>query len=391
MSSSLDSMHDKCKQVILFHNNLCKFFKALKGVLPECSGLLKPTINNYKQTPRVEYISNLKTLMDPHVKYISQYDEGIFTDDYQTGPLKLLPELDFREIWSLLNSSDFEATLLNGTKKSIFNHLQTIYISASMALDQIGAFNKNMEKQKALLLNMVENLKLGDEVKKRMEEMKQAEEAEAAKGASAGSGMPGLSSLLSGLGGLGGLGGAGGLGDINSLFGEDNFVLQLAKDIVSELDMGNDELEGPMDSIMSLFANDGKKIQELIVKVGDKLEKKIASGEIDKERLYKDAQRMKEKLSSVAPGLSDMINDGGFTVPLKKHWESMSEEDKQSFADVPDILEKPFAERTEEENSKCFSMPGLNVQDFQTAMAGMMGEESASKSKAKTKAKSRSK
>jgi hypothetical protein len=337
--------------------------------------------------------------MDPHVKYISQYDEGIFTDDYQTGPLNLLPELDFREIWSLLNGSDFEATLLNGTKKSVFNHLQTIYISASMALDQIGAFNKNMEKQKALLLNMVENLKLGDEVKKRMEEMKQAEEAEAAKGSSSGSGMPGLGSLLSGLGGLGGLGGAaGGLGDmdkISSLFGEDNFVFQLAKDIVNELDMGNDELEGPMDSIMSLFANDGKKIQDLIVKVGDKLEKKIASGEIDKDRLYKDAQRMKEKLSSVAPGLSDMINDGGFTAPLKKHWETMSDEDKQAFADVPDILEKPFGERTEEENSKCFSMPGLNVQDFQTAMAGMMGgaeeKPKAANDKAKTKAKARSK
>jgi len=399
MSSSLDSMHDKCKQVILFHNNLCKFFKALKGVLPECSTLLKPTITNYKQTPRVEYISKLKTLMDDHVKYISQYDEGIFTDDYHTGELYLLPELDFRKLWDLVNTSEgFDDSLRSSTKKSIFNHLQTIYISANMALDQIGAFNKNMEKQKALLMNMIDNLKLGDEVKKRMEELKHTEDAEAAKSSS--SSIPGLGGLLSGLGGLGGLGlgdlGASGLGDITSMFGEDNFVFQLAKDIVNELDMGNTELEGPMDSIMSLFANDGKKMQDLIVKVGDKLEQKIASGEIDKERLYKDAQAMKDKLSAVAPGLGDMINDGSFTNPLKEHFESLSEEDKQQYADIPAILEKPFGSRTEEEHARCFSMPGLNVSDFQSAMKNMMSSDDkttakSAKDKAKAKAKSRSK
>jgi hypothetical protein len=328
--------------------------------------------------------------MDAHAKYISEYDEGIFTDDYQPGArereLFLLPELDFRKVWDLLSTADgFDDALRSSTKKSIFNHLQTIYISASMALDQIGAFNKNMEKQKALLLNMIENLKLGDEVKKRMAEMKQTEDAASAKSAS--SGIPGLSSLLSGLGGATG----GGI-DITSMFGgEDNFVFQLAKDIVGELDMGNDEIDSPMDSIMSLFANDGKKMQELIVKVGDKLEQKIASGEVDKDRLFKDAKAMKDKLAAVAPGLGDMINDSGFTAPLKAHYESLSDEDKQAYADIPNILEKPFGSRTEDENARCFSMPGLNVADFQTAMAGMMGSEETPKAKANEKAKAKAK
>jgi hypothetical protein len=405
MSASLDTMHDKCKQVILFHNNLCKFFKALKGVLPECALILKPAIAHYKETPRVTYIANLKTLMDDHVKYISQYDEGMFTDDYRTGALFLIPELDFRQLWEVLLNADFDEDLLSGTKKNIFNHLQTIYISASMALDQIGAFNKNMEKQKRLLMNMIDNLKLGGEVKKRVEEMKKTEEEEAAKDGGALGGLGGLlgglgnggdfASLLGGLGGLGGLEGLAGsnMEGIASLFGEDNFVFQLAKDIVGELDMGNDELDGPMESIMSLFANDGKKIQDLIVKVGDKLEQKIASGEVDKERLFKDAQRMKEKLSTVAPGLSDIISDSSFTTPLKTHWETLSEEDKEKYADIPDILEKPMPERTEEENARCFQMPGLNIADFQTAMTSMMGgTEDKTKAKSnKTKAKSRSK
>jgi hypothetical protein len=357
MSASLDTMHDKCKQVILFHNNLCNFFKALKGVLPECSVLLKPTIAKYKRVARVEYITELKSLMEPHIQYISEYDGGIFTDDYKQGGFQLLPELNFKQVWDLLESSDFDDELRSSTKTKIFNHLQTLYISASMGLEQIGAFNKNMEKQKSLLMNMIENLKIGDEVKKRMEEMKQTEDAAAAKGGS----FPGLGSLP-GLGGLLGGAGAAGMPDfdkISELFGEDNFVFQLAKDIVGELDMGTDEFEGPMESIMSLFANDGKKIQDLIVKVGDRLERKIASGEIDKERLFKDAQQMKDKLSSVAPGLSEMMNVSSFDVPIKQHYESLSEEDKQKYADIPGILEKPFNERTEEEHMKCMSLPGF--------------------------------
>lgn len=382
MSDSLETMHDKCKQVILFHNNLSKFFKALKGVLPECAPILKPAISNYKMTSRVTYIESLKSLMDSHMKYISQYDEGIFTDDYSTGQLELVPHMDFRQIWNMLNSSDFDDAIREGTKMSIFNHLQTIYISANMALDQIGAFNKNMEKQKALLMNMIENLKLGDEVKKRVEELKATETA--AEEAAGSGGMGGLGSLLGGLGGLGGasgllggLGGAGGLGDLGDMFGgDDNFVLQLAKDIVDELDMGADELDGPMSSIMNLFSNNGSKMRDLIVKVGDMLEKKLESGEIDKEKLMKDAQKMKEKLSTVAPGLSDMIGENGFNAPLQTHFDSMSAEDQELFADIPGILEKPFGERTEEEHARCMKMPGLQ-----------MFNEPVSKKKAKSRSK----
>jgi hypothetical protein len=380
-SPSLDSMHDKCKQVILFHNNLCNFFKALKGVLPECSTHLKQTISKYKQVPRVDYITHLKSLMEPHIKYISEYDEGIFTDDYKPGGFELLPDLNFRVVWELLNSADFDDELRASTKTKVFNHLQTLYISACMGLEQIGAFNKNMEKQKTMLMNMIENLKIGDEVKKRMEEMKQTEEEAASK---SGSGL----GALGGLGGLAGLlgsgSGAGGLPDldkISDLFGEDNFVFQIAKDIVSELDMGSDELDGPMESIMSLFANNGKKIQDLIIKVGDKLESKLASGEIDKERLFKDAQKMKDKLSTVAPGLSDMINDSGLNMPIQKHYESMSPEDQELYSDIPGILEKPFGDRTAEEHQRCMSMPGFSPMDATEPKSKGASKKKANKKK----------
>jgi hypothetical protein len=214
--------------------------------------------------------------------------------------------------------------------------------------------------------------------------MKQTEEAAAAKGGSF-AGLPGLGSLLGGAAG----GGMPDFDKISELFGEDNFVFQLAKDIVGELDMGTDELEGPMESIMSLFANDGKKIQDLIVKVGDRLERKIASGEIDKERLFKDAQQMKDKLSSVAPGLSEMMNVSSFDVPIKQHYESLSEEDKQKYPDIPGILEKPFNERTEEEHMRCMSMTGFSTSHGAgaAAPAPAPAPAPAAKSSSKPKAK----
>jgi hypothetical protein len=376
------NIHDNCKQVILFHNNLCKFFKSLKGVLPECSVLLKDTISLYKTQPRAEYTANLKSLMEPHMKYISIYDEGIFTDDYAEGKLELLPGLNFREIWDLLNDEDFsnDVDLLKSTKRSIFNHLQTIYISATMAVDQIGVFNRNMDKQKTLLMNMIENLKLNDEVKKRMEEMKEQEAAAESKG-----GLGGLGGL-SGLAGLaGGLPGLSGIEGLTSMFGDDNFIYKLAQDIVSELDMGNEDMENPLSAIMSLFANDGKKIQDLIVKVGNKLEEKIASGEIDRDKLLSDAQKMKDHLATVAPGLTDMINDGGLSEPLKAHYETLSDQEKAEYADVIEILEKPFAMRTQEENARCMSMPGLNLENLENLNMDEDAVKEPKKTKTKTK------
>jgi hypothetical protein len=94
---------------------------------------------------------------------------------------------------------------------------------------------------------------------------------------------------------------------------------------------------------------------------------------------------MKDKLSSVAPGLSEMMNVSSFDVPIKQHYESLSEEDKQKYADIPAILEKPFNERTEEEHMKCMSMTGFSTSHG--AGAAEPAPAPAAKSSSKPKAK----
>lgn len=332
-----NNMHDKCKNVVVFHNNLTKFFMALKGVLPEYVKTIRESIKYYKSVSRAEYLEEVENLLKPHIKYISEYDEGIFTDDYKKGPRYLLPKMDFREIWNLLDNDDFQEDLdfQTKTKKTIFNHMQSIYVSVQMALNQINLFNRNMEKQKSFLMNMMENLQMDDKIKARIEEMKKEEE-EAAKSGKKGSGLAGM-------------------GQLADMFGEDNFVYQLAKDVADELDLGTDNIDNPVEAITQLFADNGRKIQELIITVGDKIEQKVESGEIDKDRLIKDAKSMKDKMEGIMgkiPGLEDMVNDNAIAKQFKDMYNDLPKEQQQEFKQVPKILDKIPTDWTDEEREQ---------------------------------------
>ena len=327
-----NTMHDRCKSVVVFHNNLTKFFKSLKGVLPEYVEQIRVAVKYYKSTPRADYLQEVHALMDPHIKYISEYDDGIFTDDYQKGERFLLPKMDFREIWDLLNGDDFssDTELQAKTKKSIFNHIQSIYVSVQMGMEQVNMFNKNIDKQKTFLMDMLENLQLDDKIKERIEEMKQQEESEAAN-----SGFN--------------------LGKIGEIMGEDNFVFQLAKDITEELDIGTTDIDNPVEAITSLFADNGKKLQELIVTVGDKIEKKVQSGEIDKEKLVSDAQAMKDKIEGFMgkiPGLEEVMNNNGLVQQFMDAFNELDEAEQEQFNYIPPLLEKNLLEWSDEEKQQ---------------------------------------
>lgn len=329
-SSALENtMHDKCKNVVVFHNNLCKFFKSLKGVLPEHVHVIRECIQYYKTISRQVYLEECQTLMEPHINSISQYDYGIFTDDYATGPLILLPGMDFRQIWTLLDGEDFEddKELQTATKKSIFNHLQTLYVSIQMALSQINVFNKNIEKQKQFLMDMMENLQMDDKIKARIEEMK-LEEAEAAKN--------------------GGKGGMFSMAKLSEMLGEDNFVLQLANEVIQEMELGGDEvLENPLETITQLFADGGKKLQDIIIKVGDKIEQKVQRGEIDIEKCSQDAEALKGSMKGLIPGLDKIIN-GSMSAQYASVYEALGDDEKEHFSHMPAIFNMDPDSWTEE-------------------------------------------
>jgi len=339
-------MHDKCKQVVMFHNIICKFFQNLKGALPECKGLLRTAIASYKAMERKVYLEQVHTNMEPHIQRIAEFDEGIFAADYIVGELYFLPDLDFKAIFQILNECDMDETLRKQTQKSIFNHLQNIYIATEAALVQVSAFNRNLAKQKEFLIGMLENLNLDDKLKSRVEEMKQEEATSESTG--------GLAGMLGGLGGEG-------LSDmlnpdkLNELLGGDNFMLQLAQEVAGELDFGAADISNPTSALTNLFADNGKRFQEMIVTIGDKIQSKVASGEIDQDKLMKDAEKMRERFQGTfgnIPGIGDLLNGKGIAQQFIKQYNELSSEKQEEFSYIPAILEKNMPDWTEEDKQK---------------------------------------
>lgn len=320
-------LHDKCKQVVLFHNHLVKFFKALTETCPEFKRDIAKCIKYYQQTERSVYINKTHQLMEPHIQKISEYDEGIFSNDYQSGSLKLIPGLDFKKIFAAINDDDdenFTEDDRNQTKKSIFNHLQSIYISTELSLAQIQKFDKAMGQQKEMLLSMLKNLHLDENLKEKIEKITEEENAQAA----AGGGFD-LSQL----------------DKLGELLGEDNFIVQLAKDVANEINLGTEGEEGnaPVDAISRLFANNGQKLQELLVSVGDKIEQRIKNGDITQEQLLGQAQEMKDRVGSFMgkiPGLDGIMKNlptmngsqmlGSLPELLAKNPETWTDEERQT-------------------------------------------------------------
>ena len=163
--------------------------------------------------------------------------------------------------------------------------------------------------------------------------------------------------------------------------GEENFIYKLAKEIADELDMGAEEITDPVSAITSLFAEDGRKMRELIVSVGEKLDRKVKSGELDVERLRTDAMAMKAKLEKAVPGLQNLIpgmKDGeGPSGLIKLAYDSLDAEAKERWNTIPDILQRPMDAWTPEERQTVddFCLAQVKQENTGTAEENLPEEE----------------
>lgn len=356
--SESKKIHNQCKHVISFHNHYTRFLKTLKGSFPELKRTIAKCYKYYKSVSRELYIKKTLECMKDHINHISKYDEGIFSNDYQKGKLNLLIGLDFKNIFKIIESDDFgDDDLRESTKKHIFNHLQSIYVISELALDQMNEFNSAINKQKEFLINMLKNMNMDENLKERIAKLTE-EENESSNGS--GIGNLNLESLEK----------------LSDIFGGDNFITKLAKDITEDLNLGGDGCTNPVEAITELFANDGEKLQELIVKIGDRIEEKVKSGEITAEQLTKEAEEMKEKMSSVVGDLG-LPNMGNPKEYFEKEFEKLSEENKEKFADIPEFYDLENSEWTEEQTNKFNEF--MKVTMSKGFLGGLMPDDASSK------------
>ena len=329
-------MHDKCKQVVLYNNHLLKFYKDLKTLCPDFSRDIAKSAKHYKGMDRMNHIKLVLSRLEPHIKSISQYDEAIFSNDYCKEPMRLIPGIDFKKVMKFINDSeDLDQELAAKTKKSIFNHLQSIYISADLASSQINQFNTAMSKQKDMLLNMLKNVNLDERLKERVERITKDEE----EAAGSGGGGSDSEELLKKLG---------------EALGEDNFIFTLAKDIAEEINLGNDEFDSPVDAISVLLANNGQKLQELIVSITEKIEERV-EGEITPEQLQEQARNMKERLGEVMgdiPELSGLKNPMDITKLFSEQYEKLDKKTQEKYTDIKELLARDMKSWSDDEKKR---------------------------------------
>ena len=182
------SIFTECKDVSVFDKNINTFFKNIIQNFPEYKHIISKSYKYYLNSDKTEYIDKIITVFEPHIEKISQYDEGIFSNDYSKLPMKLLPGLDFKLIFDFINNNigdkenNYSIEVANKTKKAIFNYLQSIYLSAKLANNKINDFNKILDNQKTFFKNMYKNLNLDESLKEKIKELEQKEEEENSSG-----------------------------------------------------------------------------------------------------------------------------------------------------------------------------------------------------------------
>lgn len=245
-----------------FNNTLIHLFDLIKKQTSGPSNLVKKSFRDYRLDQR-DYCRRSIELMRPHIKYISQSDECILSDDY-SKTLVVLPELDLRRVWA-----NCEVERSPAFKQQVWSHLQKLYLLAHVAVKQpLDDYAKGI----------LRTIKAAEKLPGLIAEIEKSEQTGAADGQSR--------------------------ARLSELFGGDNLVIQLADEIGEELEKSGTQLD-----LMSLFSGPGgmKGLEQVVSKVGQKIKQKLAAGEISQDDLMRDAQKMR---SQVDTKLKELVPEG---------------------------------------------------------------------------------
>ena len=274
-----NNIYNNCDNVKLFDKNMNLFYKSLFNTFPEFKHDIGKSFKYYKKCQTFEYIKTLIETLEPHIELISKYDEGIFSNDYQELPMKLLKGLDFKLLFKYINSNigdgenQYTIEGANTTKKSIFNYLQSIYLSAKMAQNNINDVNNVFNKQKELFIGMFNNLNLNDKIKETLKDLKDEDDS---------SSFDKVFKIF------------GIIKEVFADFGDFGDIMGIFSDIFKEINSGNK----PMDKINTTFT---KKIITIAKNLIKTIKNKFTSGAFTKEKLADKFKLLMTRLKEVFP------------------------------------------------------------------------------------------
>lgn len=257
-----------------FNFYLVNFLTELNTVFPEYNEVfvknysdIFPQTEENKSNNTDKYVKEYMTSVKDYYKEVAKKDDSIFKGDKE---INFLLGLDFRNLWI--------KDINEKTRESIWKYLQTLYVIGKKVVGEDDEINELLNKftsqtGDATQEEMMKNIKNEtDEMMKMFQNLSTVEQDPDSETSE---------------------------NDMKSLF-EGGVISDIAKELTEELNLDNlnDLNMGEPKNINEAFSNlmgggnGNKGFFDLVTKVGQKIQNKVESGQVNQNDLMSEAQKM---------------------------------------------------------------------------------------------------
>merc|ERR1711907_452056 len=254
--------------LLKFNKTFFEFTNDISESFSEYSEIIKSNYNleGFDQATDKKHFNNFMKNVKKFIKNISEKDESIFNSENQ---IDILEGINFSELWSKITDEK--------NKQTIWKYLHTLYILGN-------ALDSNVNNLSELMKN-VNNKDNNEEDSK--EKMKKLSEH--------------ANIMLNMFNSLSeeniDLDNDNNLQNINNDI-DNTSIGKIAQELANEINLDDFGLNldnnsaDPSQLFSNLFSGNNNKLMDLISNVGNKIQSKLQSGDIDEETLMKEAQSM---------------------------------------------------------------------------------------------------
>lgn len=256
-----------------------EFKKQVSSLLDEISKLdtdLASIINEKYTILTDDHIEEFNNNISPYINEIIVQNSSIFEED----EIELFEDISLSNLWEKLSADD---------KVIIFKYLQTIYLISNVynrdnqskeihkMMKQIKSSIKEFDNMDSEVLDessddtKSDNTKSADNTTTDISTSTSTSKSSKKKNKSKKNTQPDVSNMMKGLEGMFGNGGG------------DNNILKMAMEMSQEI------MSDPNFSIEKIMKGDGNSLSNMMGNISEKIDNKYKSGELDKDKIEKDA------------------------------------------------------------------------------------------------------
>lgn len=258
-----------------FNYYLSIFLGEITNIYPEFADIVKSGYGELLETPESsnnQYVKDYMTVIKPYLSDVAGKNEKIFKG---LEPINLLTNIDFRDIWS--------KDINQNTRENIWKYLQTLVVIGKKIVgedeeidDLLQKFNSSKTESNA---DSTEAESQGEDSNTMDDEMLNMLKNMSSMTQDPNESIPETSE-----------------NDMKNLF-EGGIISDIAQELTQELDLNNLDMGNPQnmnEAFSNLMGGGGgqNNFFNLVTKVGEKIQNKVQSGQVNQGDLMKEAQKM---------------------------------------------------------------------------------------------------